>query len=79
MDLQDLILRYYHNKEWNKQYRLLGRDSWYGQQHGEKGPIHARFMRPRCDLVPATDQQFSTPKPPGLIPGVPSDFVMSVN
>jgi hypothetical protein len=49
---QELILRYYHNKEGNRQYRLLREDFWHGQQHGQKGPIHARFMRPRCDIVP---------------------------
>jgi len=57
MILQDLILRHYHYYESHKQYRLLRRDFWYGQQHGRKGPVHARFMRPRCDIVPTGKRQ----------------------
>jgi len=52
-------MRNYHRHESDKQYRLLRRDFWYGQQHGRKGPFHARFMRPRCDIVPTGKRQLN--------------------
>lgn len=46
---QELIWRYCGEK----QSRLLRSDLWHGQQHGRRGgPLHSRFMRPRCDIVP---------------------------
>jgi hypothetical protein len=50
--MKDLIKRYYYEHSTSKQLRLLRRDFWYGQEHGKSGPIHARFMRPRCEVVP---------------------------
>ncbi|KAK0105805.1 hypothetical protein ONS95_004322 [Cadophora gregata] len=42
-------------KEMSKAEKLLSREFWRGQLHGGSGgngPVHARYMRSRCSIVP---------------------------
>lgn len=41
--------------EMSKAEKLLSREFWRGQLHGGSGgngPVHARYMRSRCSIVP---------------------------
>jgi hypothetical protein len=42
---------YYRDRNRDKAALLLGREFWYGQMYGLRGPAHARFMRPRCQVL----------------------------
>jgi hypothetical protein len=64
MSEQEAIARHYNEKvpEYegifrrpehpSKTYMMLRPEFWRGQQHGgRKDAVHARHMRPRCDII----------------------------
>ncbi|CAM1509028.1 Fc.00g027670.m01.CDS01 [Cosmosporella sp. VM-42] len=82
--VQDAIARYYdesdpqydtsysRSREKTRANRLLHRDFWRGQEHGQGSPIiHARHLRPLCEPVSSevlADRDGSDPEQNGNIP-----------
>lgn len=77
--IEEAMARYYHEdrpgydglfrrpKDPSKTYMLLRPEFWRGQQHGGRhDAIHARHMRPRCDII-STDPEHLEDSPKNLV------------